>query len=127
MSMSTARATATARVRQDKTRILDTGSSKLRQNETRQHTTHKHKPIPIQDKIRLDKTKQIMARQKTRQDKTKNHGRQNKTRQDKTKSRPLDKGGASTSVFGQNGNRPAAGKFFFNWSLKLLKVQMLSA
>ncbi len=89
MSMSTARATARARVRHEKTRILDTGSSKLRQNETRQHTTHK--PIPIQDKIRLDKTKQIMARQKTknktRQDKTKNHGRQNKTRQDKTKTR----------------------------------------
>jgi hypothetical protein len=82
--MSTARATARARVRQDKTRILDTGSSKLRQNETRQHTTHK--PIPIQDKIRLDKTKQIMARQKTRQDKTKQKSwktKQNKARQDK--------------------------------------------
>ena len=87
MSMNTARATATARVRQDKTRILDTGSSKLRlrQNETRQHTTHK--PIPIQDKIRLDKTKQIMARQKTRQDKTKQKIMEDKTRQDKTKTR----------------------------------------
>ena len=83
MSMSTARATARARVRQDKTRILDTGSSKLRQNETRQHTTHK----PIQDKIRLDKTKQIMARQKTRQDKTKQKIMEDKTRQDKTKTR----------------------------------------
>ncbi len=29
-----------------------------------------------------------------------------------TLSGPLDKGGASTSVFGQNGNRPAAGIFF---------------
>ena len=86
MSKLTARATARARVRQDKTRILDTGSSKLRQNETRQHTTHK--PIPIQDKIRLDKTKQIMARQKTRQDKTKQKSwktKQNKARQDKEK------------------------------------------
>ena len=87
MSMSTARATARARVRQDKTRILDTGSSKLRQNETRQHTTHK--PIPIQDKIRLDnrqdKTDHGKTKNKTRQDKTKNHGRQNKTRQDKDK------------------------------------------
>lgn len=82
MSMSTARATARARVRQDKTRILDTGSSKLRQNETRQHTTHK--PIPIQDKIRLDKTKQIMARQKTRQDKTKQKIMEDKTKQGKT-------------------------------------------
>jgi hypothetical protein len=36
---------------------------------------------------------------------------------------PLDKGGASSSVFGQNGNRPAAGNFFFNWSLKLLVVE----
>ena len=85
--MSTARATARARVRQDKTRILDTGSSKLRQNETRQHTTHK--PIPIQDKIRLDnrqdKTDHGKTKNKTRQDKTKNHGRQNKTRQDKDK------------------------------------------
>ena len=79
MSMSTARATARARVRQDKTRILDTGSSKLRQNETRQHTTHK----PIQDKIRRqDKTDHGKTKNKTRQDKTKNHGRQNKTRQD---------------------------------------------
>ena len=82
--MSTARATARARVRQDKTRILDTGSSKLRQNETRQHTTHKPIPIPIQDKIRLDKTKQIMARQKTRQDKTKQKIMEDKTKQGKT-------------------------------------------
>jgi hypothetical protein len=83
--MSTARATARARVRQDKTRILDTGSSssKLRQNETRQHTTHK----PIQDKIRLDKTKQIMARQKTRQDKTKQKIMEDKTKQGKTRQR----------------------------------------
>jgi hypothetical protein len=87
--MSTARATARARVRQDKTRILDTGrlvvvSLDKTQNETRQHTTHKPIPISIQDKIRLEKTKQIMARQKTRQDKTKQKIMEDKTKQGKT-------------------------------------------
>ena len=94
MSMSTARATARARVRQDKTRILDKLTGRLvvvsldkTQNETRQHTTHKPIPIPIQDKIRLEKTKQIMARQKTRQDKTKQKIMEDKTKQGKTRQR----------------------------------------
>ena len=73
MNTANARATARARVRQDKTRILDTGSS--RQNETRHKTAHDK---PIQDKIRLDnrqgKTDHGKTKNKTRTDKT-NHGR----------------------------------------------------
>jgi len=83
MSVSTARAPARARVRQDKTRILDTGSSKLRQNETRQHTKSQYK---TRYDYTIDKAKQIMARQKTRQEKTKQI-MEDKTKQGKTRQR----------------------------------------
>jgi hypothetical protein len=42
----------------------------------------------------------------------------------KFKSGPLDKGGASTSVFGQNGNRPAAGNFFLSGHLSFLLLSV---
>ena len=83
MSMSTARATARAKVRQDNTRKLDTGSSQLRQNETRQHTKSQYK---TRYDYTIDKAKQIMARQKTRQEKTKQI-MEDKTKQGKTRQR----------------------------------------